>query len=232
MINETTEQLIKDSTNLKDLELLLCKTMVGKLTSLEANIQSIIDQHLDDETVNVECNPEELCITLYHELCYLKDWLKEFKNKSQEISINETSHPKVLNLTLKPKGYVMHRDINKKINTGWCAIKDCYLSNNITKDDWRTIKMNAFSFLLKERLENYGYDLKSWNRLKNQRYRAKAMLKIADLRLLHWKDASHRFEVNLNDFSIRYNVCQSNNEEITNLMRTLIYGADSIKSKN
>ena len=58
------------------------------------------------------------------------------------------------------------------------------------------------------------------------------MLKIADLRLLHWKDASHRFEVNLNDFSIRYNVCQSNNEEITNLMRTLIYGADSIKNKN
>ena len=115
---------------------------------------------------------------------------------------------------------------------GWCAIKDCYLSNNITKDDWRTIKMNAFSFLLKERLENYRYDLKSWNRLKNQRYRAKAMLKVADLRLLHWKDVSHRLEVNLDDFSIRYIVCQSNNEEITNLMRTLIYGADSNRFKN
>ena len=29
MINETTEQLIKDSTNLKDLELLLCQTIAG-----------------------------------------------------------------------------------------------------------------------------------------------------------------------------------------------------------
>ena len=50
MINQTTEQLINDSANLKDLELLLCKTMVGKLTSIEANIQSIMDQHLDDDT--------------------------------------------------------------------------------------------------------------------------------------------------------------------------------------
>ena len=92
--------------------------------------------------------------------------------------------------------------------------------------------MNAFSFLLSERLENYGYDYKSWNRLKNQRYRAKAILKVADTRLLHWGNTSHRFEVNFDDFSIRYNVCQSSNEEITNLMRTLIYGADSIKNKN
>jgi len=101
MINETTEQLIKDSTNLKDLELLLCKTMVGKLTSLEGNIQSIIDQHLDDETVNVECNPEELCVTLYHELCYLKNLLEDFKSKSREINSNKISQPEETNLTLK-----------------------------------------------------------------------------------------------------------------------------------
>ena len=126
----------------------------------------------------------------------------------------------------------MHKDTSNKINNGWHSVTDCYLSNNITKDDWRSIRMNAFSFLLSERLENYGYDYKSWNRLKNQRYRAKAILKVADTRLLHWGNASHRFEVNFDDFSIRYNVCQSSNEEITNLMRVLIYGAGSNKFKN
>ena len=128
----------------------------------------------------------------------------------------------------------MHKDTSNKINNGWHSVTDCYLSNNITKDDWRSIRMNAFSFLLSERLENYGYDYKSWNRLKNQRYRAKAILKVADTRLLHWENASHRFEVNFNDFSIRYNVCQSSNEEITNLMRTLIYeaGGNKFKSNN
>jgi len=126
----------------------------------------------------------------------------------------------------------MQKGTKSKINNDWHSIKDCYLSNNITKDDWRTIRMNAYRFLLTERLENYGYDFKSWNRLKNQRYRAKALLKVANTALLHWKDASHRFEVNFDDFSIRYNVCQSSNEEITNLMRTLIYGADSNRFKN
>ena len=55
----------------------------------------------------------------------------------------------------------MQKDTKSKINNDWHSIKDCYLSNNITKDDWRSIRMNAFSFLLNERLENYGYDLKS-----------------------------------------------------------------------
>ena len=109
----------------------------------------------------------------------------------------------------------MSINTTNKINNGWHSIKDCYLSNNITKDDWRTIRMNALRFLLTERLENYGYDFKSWNRLKNQRYRAKATIK-----------------VNFNDFSIRYNVCQSSNEEITNLMRTLIYGVGGNKFKS
>ena len=126
----------------------------------------------------------------------------------------------------------MHKNTNNKINNGWHSIKDCYLSNSITKHDWRTIRMNALRFLLTEKLENYGYDYQSWNRLKNQRYRAKATLKAANTALLHWRDASHRFKVNLDDFSIRYIIGHSNNEEITNLMRTLIYGADSIKNKN
>ena len=39
MINQPTEQLMKDSTNLKDLELLLCQTMAGKLIYLEGNLQ-------------------------------------------------------------------------------------------------------------------------------------------------------------------------------------------------
>jgi hypothetical protein len=126
----------------------------------------------------------------------------------------------------------MHKDTSNKINNGWYSVRDCYLSKNITKDDWRSIRMQAFSFLLTERLENYGYDYKSWNRLKNQRYRAKATLKVANTRLLHWKDLSHRLKVNLDDFSIRYIVGQSNNEEITNLMRTLIYGAGGNKFKS
>lgn len=117
----------------------------------------------------------------------------------------------------------MSINTTNQTNNGWHSVRDCYLSN-ITKEDWRSIRMQALDFLLSERLENYGYDYKSWNRLKNKRYRVKALLKVADNRLLHWKDLSDRLEVNLDDYSIRYIVGQSNNEEITNLMSTLIYG--------
>ena len=101
MINQTTEQLIKESTNLRDLELLLCQTMAEKLMHLEGNLQSIIDEHLEEERDNLNCNPEELCISLYHELCILKNLLEDFKSKSQEINTNTISQPEEINLTLK-----------------------------------------------------------------------------------------------------------------------------------
>ena len=135
---------------------------------------------------------------------------------------------------------VMHKGISNKTNDEWYSIKECYISHEIHKDfrtpvtwmDWNAIKINALNFLLNDRLENYDYDYQSWNRLKNQRDRVRAILKVADTTLLHWIDISHRFEVNLDDSSIRYNVSQSRNEEITNLIKTLIYGTDSNKFKN
>ena len=101
MINQTTEQLMKDSSNLKDLELLLCQTMTGKLIYLEGNLQSIIDEHLEEERGNLSYDPEGLCISLYHELCYLKELLEDFKSKSQEINANTVPQPEETNLTLK-----------------------------------------------------------------------------------------------------------------------------------
>ena len=101
MINQTTEQLMKDSSNLKDLELLLCQTMAGKLIYLEGNLQSIIDEHLEEERGNLSYGPEGLCISLYHELRYLKELLEDFKSKSQEINANTVPQPEETNLTLK-----------------------------------------------------------------------------------------------------------------------------------
>ena len=100
MINQTTEQLIKESTNLKDLELLLCQTMAGKFMHLEGNLQSIIDEHLEEERDNLNYDPEELCISLYHELCILKNLLVDFKSKSQEINSNKITQPEEVHLTL------------------------------------------------------------------------------------------------------------------------------------
>ena len=101
MINQTTEQLIKDSSNLKDLELLLFQTMAGKLIYLEGNLQSIIDEHLEEERGNLSYDPEGLFISLYHELRYLKELLEDFKSKSQEINANTVPQPEETNLTLK-----------------------------------------------------------------------------------------------------------------------------------
>ena len=63
MINQTTEQLIKESTNLKDLELLLCQTMAEKLMHLEGNLRPIIDEHLEEER-DLNYDPVELCIIM------------------------------------------------------------------------------------------------------------------------------------------------------------------------
>ena len=101
MINQTTEQLMKDSSNLKDLELLLCQTMAGKLIYLEGNLQSIIDEHIEEERGNLSYDPEGLCISLYHELRYLKELFEDFKSKSQEINANTVPQPEETNLTLK-----------------------------------------------------------------------------------------------------------------------------------
>lgn len=91
MSNLTTEQLIKDSTNLKDLELLLCESIAALLADIEGNLQCLIDEHLDQE--REEINPEELSISLYHDLCYVIGLLEAVKNKAKELSANKSGYP-------------------------------------------------------------------------------------------------------------------------------------------
>ena len=67
--------------------------------------------------------------------------------------------------------------------------------------------------------ENVG-----WCLAKSGRGRGRGKQRVIITRDSHERQRSSRFslqgeEVNLDDFSIRYIVCQSNNEEITNLMR-------------
>lgn len=74
--------------------------------------------------------------------------------------------------------------------------------------------------LLRDRLENYGYDRKSWGRIRGQRYRARVAVRpyLGIPRALHWQTFSGR----LNLETGRYIVGQSSNEEITNLLRRLV----------
>jgi hypothetical protein len=75
--------------------------------------------------------------------------------------------------------------------------------------------------LLRNRLSNYGYDHRSWRRLVCQRYRARREIRRLAGRgqPLHWDGAPLARRI---DWArLDYVVGQSQNEEITNLLRQL-----------
>lgn len=74
--------------------------------------------------------------------------------------------------------------------------------------------------LLRDRLENYGYDRTSWRRIQAQRCRAKQALRpyLGCPLSLHWESCSSRLNLQTGE----YVVGQSSNEEITNVLRRLV----------
>ena len=104
---------------------------------------------------------------------------------------------------------------------------------NINSKTNKTIKRQIVDFLLKDELENYGYDLTDWQRIQRQRNKAKSILKIADINKLKWEELGCRFQIKKaskgneadvenSKAEIQYIVCQSKNEEITNAIRRLV----------
>jgi hypothetical protein len=80
--------------------------------------------------------------------------------------------------------------------------------------------------LMRDRLENYGYDYRAWRRLQAQRQRAKQSVQAVsfDLDQVDWATAFERAPLgNRVDWERgSYVVGQSSNEEITNLLRQLV----------
>ena len=88
MINQTTEQLIKESTNLKDLELLLCEILGKQFKYLDSCIRNLEKGYLQDEQ---DFNPESVSDYFLGEVKNLKELLEDSKRKAQEINPNRTA---------------------------------------------------------------------------------------------------------------------------------------------
>lgn len=89
----------------------------------------------------------------------------------------------------------------------------------------------AYDYLMKDRTANYGYDHRCFRRVSNQRSRARQAVKVLTENgrypeRLNWHAVGDRltFSQNPNNgrWSAHYVVGQSQNEEITNLLRRLV----------
>lgn len=84
----------------------------------------------------------------------------------------------------------------------------------------------VLAWLLSHRLSNYGYDTRSWRRLQAQRSRAKrelrTVLQTRSVRDLAWNSAPLARRIQWEPGVPRYVTGQSQNEELTNLMRQLV----------
>ena len=83
---------------------------------------------------------------------------------------------------------------------------------------------SAVMWLLNQRMTDYGYSATDWNRIRAQRTRARKAMSLATLKgsvNLAW-GCSERFMVRFSDGQFDYQVGQSENEELTNLMRRLV----------
>ncbi len=88
----------------------------------------------------------------------------------------------------------------------------------------------AYDYLMGERCSNYGYDSTSWRRVSNQRSRARLAARILTENgkhpeRLNWHAAGERLTFKRADngtWAVHYVVGQSQNEEITNLLRRLV----------
>ena len=88
MINQATTQSIKDTTDLKDLELLLCQILGKQFRYLENCLLSLEMGYLKEEQ---DSNPESISDYLLAEVNNLKELLEDFKRKSQEINPDRTT---------------------------------------------------------------------------------------------------------------------------------------------
>jgi len=87
-----------------------------------------------------------------------------------------------------------------------------------------TARIATLEFLLRDRLENYGYDRSSWNTLRSSRQRAKVWVKeivgAKGVDALDWASATSNGRLTVS-LTPAYVVGQSSNEEFTGLLRTL-----------
>ena len=82
-------------------------------------------------------------------------------------------------------------------------------------------KFQIVDFLLSQRMQSYGYDYTSWQRIKKQRVRAKRALRKSNIHNLKFDTFNGRLTIDDNG-QVDYVVGQSANEEITNLMRRMV----------
>ncbi len=77
-------------------------------------------------------------------------------------------------------------------------------------------------WLLAQRCENYGYDWKMFRNISQQRYRARKAMQtyLACAYSLDWERAPLAYRLNWD--TMDYTCGQSQNEEITNLLRQLV----------
>ena len=88
MINQATTQSIKNTKNLKDLELLLCEILGKQFKYLDSCIRNLEKGYLQDEQ---DFNPESVSDYFLGEVKNLKELLEDSKRKAQEINPNRTA---------------------------------------------------------------------------------------------------------------------------------------------
>jgi hypothetical protein len=88
MINQATTQSIKDTTDLKDLELLLCAILGKQFQYLDSCIRNLEKGYLQDEQ---DFNPESVSDYFIGEVKNLKELLEDFKRKAKEINPDRTN---------------------------------------------------------------------------------------------------------------------------------------------
>lgn len=90
--------------------------------------------------------------------------------------------------------------------------------------DATAARIATLEFLLRDRLENYGYDRSSWNTLRSTRQRAKRwvneIVAKKGVNALDWGSATSNGRLTVS-ITPAYVVGQSSNEEFTGLLRTL-----------
>lgn len=94
-----------------------------------------------------------------------------------------------------------------------------------TKTEMTQEKQEALlAYLLRDRLANYGYDWRDFRRLRDQRHKARKAVNrfVAEhgVAALHWARAPLAYRIDWREPG--YTTGQSQNEELTNLLRQLV----------
>lgn len=82
-------------------------------------------------------------------------------------------------------------------------------------------KQQIVDYLIADRMSNYGYDWKTFQKMSAQRSKLRKILRLADINKLNCDNLSlNRFQ--FKDGEVDYIVGQSSNEEITHRMQQLV----------